>query len=177
MQNKIIPNPKTQSTLRHPEMPEELRIRIKKAKAIDISTIASIEQQEFPNPWKKNYLTDELSHDISYFYAAEDILTHQLVGYIIFWIVEDLLELHKIVTAENYKRKGIGKKLFLFMLEIAKQKRVKEIFLEVRKSNTEAIKFYESFHFELAGTRKDYYQDPMEDALIYRLTFDSFLKR
>lgn len=60
------------------------------------------------------------------------------------------------------------------MVEIAKQKEVKEVFLEVRKSNTEAIKFYESFHFELAGTRKDYYQDPMEDALIYRLAFDSF---
>ena len=87
------------------------------------------------------------------------------------------MELHKIVVAENYKRKGIGNKLFLFMLEIAKQKKVKEIFLEVRKSNTEAIKFYESFHFELADIRKDYYRDPMEDALIYRYTFDSFLKR
>jgi ribosomal-protein-alanine acetyltransferase len=158
-------------------MPEELRIRIRKAKTNDISAIASIEQQQFPHPWKKSYFTDELSHDISYFYAAEDILTHQVAGYIIFWIVEDLLELHKIVTAENFKKKGIGKKLFQFMLEIAKQKKVKEIFLEVRKSNSDAIKLYESFHFELAGIREAYYQDPVEDALIYRLTFDSFLKR
>lgn len=177
MQNKIFPNPKTQSTLRHPKMPEELRIRIRKAKASDISTIASIEQQQIPHPWEKKYLNAELSHDISYFYAAEDLLTHQVAGYIIFWIVEDLLELHKIVTAENYKRKGIGKKLFLFMLEIAKQKKVKEVFLEVRKSNTQAIEFYESFHFELAGIRQAYYHEPLEDALIYRLTFDSFLKR
>ena len=177
MQNKIFPNPQTRSTLRRPKMPKELRIRIRKAKTNDITAIASIEQQQFPHPWKKSYLTDELSHDISYFYAAKDILANQVAGYIIFWIVEDQLELHKIVTAENYKRKGIGKKLFLFMLEIAKQKKVKEIFLEVRKSNTEAIKFYESFHFELAGIRKDYYHDPMEDALIYRLAFDSFLKR
>jgi len=158
-------------------MPEELHIRIRKTKTDDITTIAGIEQQQFPNPWKKSYFTDELAHNISYFYAAEDILTNQLAGYIIFWIVEDLLELHKIVTAENYKRKGIGKKLFLFMLETAKQKKVKEIFLEVRKSNTAAIKFYESFHFELAGIREAYYHDPSEDALIYRLTFDSSLKR
>lgn len=158
-------------------MPEEIRIRIRKTKTNDISAIASIEQQQFHHPWKKSYLTDELSHDISYFYAAEDLLTHQVAGYIIFWIVEDLLELHKIVTAENYKRKGIGKKLFLFMLEVAKKRKVKDIFLEVRKSNTEAIKFYESFHFELAGIREAYYQEPSEDALIFRLTFDSFLKR
>ena len=177
MQNKIFPTPQTRSTLRHPEMPEEIRIRIRKAKANDISAIASIEQQQFPHPWKKSYLTDELTHDISYFYAAEDLLTLQVVGYIIFWIVEDLLELHKIVIAENYKRKGIGKKLFLFMLEIAKQSKVKDIFLEVRKSNTEAIKFYESFHFELSGIREAYYQEPSEDALIFHLTFDSFLKR
>jgi ribosomal-protein-alanine N-acetyltransferase len=174
MQNKIIPNPKTQSVRTPHKMPGELRIRIRKVEANDISAIANIEQQRFPNPWKKSYLMDELSHDISYFYVAEDTVGSQVAGYIIFWIVEDLLELHKIVSAENYKRKGIGKKLFLFMVEIAKQKKVKEVFLEVRKSNTEAIKFYESFHFELAGTRKDYYQDPMEDALIYRLAFDSF---
>ncbi|MGD2091764.1 MAG: ribosomal protein S18-alanine N-acetyltransferase [Candidatus Aminicenantes bacterium] len=158
-------------------MPEELHIRIRKAKANDISAIASIEQQLFPNPWQKSYFTHELSHDISYFYAAEDHLTHQVAGYIIFWIIEDLLELHKIVTAKNYKKKGIGKQLFLFMLRIARQKKVKDIFLEVRKSNTEAIKFYESFHFELAGIREAYYHNPAEDALIYRLKFDSFLKK
>jgi ribosomal-protein-alanine N-acetyltransferase len=174
MQNKIIPNPKTRNVRTPHKMPGELRIRIRKAEANDISAIANIEQQRFPHPWKKSYLMDELSHDISYFYVAEDTVGSRVAGYIIFWIVEDLLELHKIVSAENYKRKGIGKKLFLFMVEIAKQKKVKEVFLEVRKSNTEAIKFYESFHFELAGTRKDYYQDPMEDALIYRLAFDSF---
>jgi len=155
-------------------MPEELRIRIRKAEANDIDAIAGIEQQRFPHPWKKSYLMDELSHDISYFYVAEDVVDSQVAGYIIFWIIEDLLELHKIVSAENYKKKGIGKKLFLFMVEVARQKKVKEVFLEVRKSNTEAIQFYEAFHFRLTGTRKDYYQDPTEDALIYRLTFDSF---
>jgi ribosomal-protein-alanine N-acetyltransferase len=174
MQNKIIPNPNTRNVRTPHKMPEEFHIRIRKAEANDISAIAGIEQQQFPHPWKKSYLIAELSHDISYFYVAEDTVGSRVAGYIIFWIVEDLLELHKIVSAENYKRKGIGKKLFLFMVEIAKQKEVKEVFLEVRKSNTEAIKFYESFHFELAGTRKDYYQDPMEDALIYRLAFDSF---
>jgi len=155
-------------------MPGELRIRIRKAGANDIDAIADIEQQRFPHAWKKSYLLDELSHDISYFYVAEDIVSSRVAGYIIFWIIEDLVELHKIVSAGNYQRKGIGKKLFLFMMEIAGQKKAKEVFLEVRKSNTEAIKFYESFHFELAGTRKDYYQDPTEDALIYRLAFDSF---
>ena len=155
-------------------MPGELRIRIRKAEANDIDAIADIEQQRFPHPWKKSYLSDELSHDISYFYVAEDIVGSRVAGYIIFWIVEDLLELHKIVSAEKYKKKGIGKKLFLFMLEMARQKKVKEVCLEVRKSNTEAIQLYESFHFQLVGTREDYYQDPMEDALIYRQTFDSF---
>lgn len=177
MQNKIIPHPQTHKTqrVRTPhKMPEELRIRIRKAEANDISAIADIEQQRFHHPWKESYLIDELSHDISYFYAAEDVVGGRVAGYIIFWIVEDLLELHKIVSAENYKKKGIGKKLFLFMVEIARQKKVKEVFLEVRKSNSEAIQFYESFHFRLVGTRKDYYHDPMEDALIYRLAIDSF---
>lgn len=177
MQNKIFPHQKIKSPPRHFRMSKELHIRIRKAKINDISVISGIEEQRFPNPWKENYLINELSHDISYFYVAEVISSNQVAGYIIFWIIEDELELHKIATALKYKKKSIGKKLFQFMLRTASQKKVKEIFLEVRKSNTGAIKFYESFDFQLAGVRPAYYMDPPEDALIYRLKFDSFLKR
>jgi [ribosomal protein S18]-alanine N-acetyltransferase len=150
-------------------MAEELHLRIRKTTYSDIDVIVDIENQRLPHPWKKKYLTDELTHDISYFFLAEDMLSNRVAGYIIFWIIEDQIELHKIVTSEDYQRKGVGKKLLLFMLEIAGQKKVNEIFLEVRISNLEAIKFYEFFHFKLTGIRKNYYIEPQEDALIYRL--------
>ena len=83
------------------------------------------------------------------------------------------MELHTIAVSKKHKQKGIGKRLFLFMMETAKKKKVEEIFLEVRCSNTEAIAFYESFHFQQVGVRKGYYSSPREDALIYKLTLPS----
>jgi ribosomal-protein-alanine N-acetyltransferase len=149
---------------------EEIKLQTRKAKTSDMETITGIENRQFRHPWKTHQFTGELTHDISYFYVCEDVSTKEVVGYIIFWIIEETMELHTIAVSETYKQKGIGKRLFLFMMETAKKKKVEEIFLEVRRSNTEAIAFYESFHFQQVGIRKDYYSSPREDALIYKLT-------
>ena len=108
---------------------------LRKAEASDIDAIVEIEERQFLHPWKSSYLIDELSHDISYFYVAEDETVKEVAGYIIFWLIEDMMELHHIAVSDNYKKKGVGKELFLFMLKTAQQNKVEKIFLEVRKSN------------------------------------------
>jgi [ribosomal protein S18]-alanine N-acetyltransferase len=148
------------------KIPEGIRIR--KAVASDIEAVSRIENGQFPNPWKKKYFIDELTHDIANFYVAEDVVTRDVAGYIIFWIVEDMLELHKIAVSGEYKGKGIGKELFGFMMDTAKERKIAEVFLEVRKTNTVAIKLYESFGFVRIDVRKDYYKEPLEDALVFK---------
>lgn len=144
-------------------------IYIRKARSKDIAQIMEIEIEQFPHPWKRDYFISELTHDISFFYVAENKRTGELAGLIIYWIFGETMELHHIATAGNYKKKGIGKQLLEFMLEMAKQEQVAEVFLEVRESNTVAIGFYEAFGFQQAGVRKNYYSEPVENALIYRL--------
>jgi ribosomal-protein-alanine N-acetyltransferase len=173
MPNNIFSRPRPRLKPTPPYMPEELTVCIRKANASDIKPILRIENQRFPHPWKENYFSSELDHDISYFYVAEDSDARRIAGYIIFWIIADLLELHKIASAEEYKKKGVGKKLFLFMLKTAEQKKVGKIFLEVRKSNTDVVKWYESFAFQCVGIRKGYYSNPAEDALVYCLDTSS----
>jgi ribosomal-protein-alanine N-acetyltransferase len=145
------------------------RFRIRKAQARDIESITSIEDQQFQHPWKKKFFTDELTHDICYFYVAEDTFSRQVAGYIIFWLISEEIELHNLAVAKDYKKKGIGKQLMLFMLDCAETHKVQEIFLEVRESNKEAIAFYEAFQFKRVNVRKDYYSNPIEDAVVYRL--------
>ena len=41
--------------------------------------------------------------------------------------------------------------------------------LEVRKSNDPAINFYLKFNFKIAGERKNYYSNPIEDAYVMEL--------
>ena len=135
----------------------------------DINGILEIENHQFTHPWQRKQFTPELTHDIAYFYVAQENTTGTLAGYIIFWVIQDMIELHNIAVSAQFKKKGIGKKLMHFMLETAQQQKVKEIFLEVRQSNTEAIPFYEAFHFSVVATRQNYYTEPTEDAIIYKL--------
>jgi ribosomal-protein-alanine N-acetyltransferase len=77
-------------------------------------------------------------------------------------------ELENIVVAPTTRRKGLGLKLLEALLIAAKQSQSEALFLEVRESNTAARTLYERFGFYLAGRRKSYYANPLEDALQYR---------
>ncbi|MCP5102606.1 MAG: ribosomal protein S18-alanine N-acetyltransferase [bacterium] len=146
-----------------------MSVRIRKARKEDIEAIHAIKREQFPNPWKKEFFIDELTHNISNFYAAEENGSAEIAGYIIFWIIEETLELHDIAVKETYKRKGVGARLLDFMFETAGARDVEEMFLEVRASNGAAITFYEKYNFKQISVRKNYYKDPLEDALVYCL--------
>ena len=83
-----------------------------------------------------------------------------------------------ISVAPNMKRQGIGNELLEKVESIANKFGIKEIFLEVRESNKEAISFYKTNEFKEIGLRKNYYKlyDGREDALIFskKLRNDSF---
>jgi ribosomal-protein-alanine N-acetyltransferase len=148
-------------------------ILIRKARPADIDAVYYIKQEQFTNPWKKQAFYDELDHDIAFFYVAEDTEAQEISGYIIFWIIQETLELHDIVVREKYKQKGIGSRLMDFMLETARSQQVEEMFLEVRQSNAAAIRLYEKYHFKKIDVRKNYYTDPKEDAIVYALMVKS----
>lgn len=150
-------------------MERKIEITLNKAEAGDIDAVYAVEKEQFPNPWKKHYFIAELTHDISRFYVARDRESGKITGYIIFWVIEDTIELHNIAVHGDFKRKGIGTKMIDFLLTAAAEKNVKEIFLEVRRSNAAAIKFYEKFKFKQINCRKNYFDSPTEDALVFAL--------
>ena len=78
-------------------------------------------------------------------------------------------ELENVVVAEGVKRRGVGAKLMGALIGHARAKHAWSIFLEVRASNLPARRLYEKFGFEVASRRPQYYRDPSEDAVIYRL--------
>ena len=78
-------------------------------------------------------------------------------------------ELENIVVADMVKRRGYGAQLIASLLEHARGQRASSIFLEVRASNVAARRLYEKFGFEVASRRPQYYRNPPEDAVLYRL--------
>jgi [ribosomal protein S18]-alanine N-acetyltransferase len=78
-------------------------------------------------------------------------------------------ELENIVVDTAARRKGIATRLLCELIAHARIESCKHIFLEVRQSNQSARALYEKLGFEQAGVRKNYYADPTEDAILYRL--------
>ena len=65
------------------------------------------------------------------------------------------------------RRQRVGTELMNKLLETGRSMGIEAFTLEVRASNQAAIRLYESFGFLLEGTRRNFYEDPREDALIY----------
>ena len=64
------------------------------------------------------------------------------------------------------RRQGIGSALMRRLISAADKQGAEELFLEVRKSNSEAVSLYDSLGFQKIGIRKKYYRKPVEDAVV-----------
>ncbi len=144
---------------------------VRRPRPNEIEAIHLIELHHSPHPWQINHLEDELSNPLSHFYVIEDCTDHQIFGYIVFWVIDNIIELHNITIADSHRRSGQAVKLMQQMFEVACDQNIDEGFLEVRRSNIAAIHLYQKMGFQQISERKRYYRNPVEDALIYRVEF------
>lgn len=101
---------------------------------------------------------------------AEEESDNAAVGFLIARCLPDEWEIENVVVAASRRREGIGRSLIQEVRATADFAGVFSIILEVRESNLAAVRLYESIGFTREGRRKEYYQTPAEDALLYRLT-------
>jgi [ribosomal protein S18]-alanine N-acetyltransferase len=78
-------------------------------------------------------------------------------------------ELENVVVAAQARRKGLGSLLIKKLLQYSGRLPGTSIFLEVRESNQAARALYQGLGFQETGLRKNYYANPTEDAMLYRL--------
>ena len=95
----------------------------------------------------------------------------EVVGFVVARMLEGEWEIENIAVAGAARRRGLGTRLMGELMQRARAAGAEQIFLEVRESNHAARSLYEKWAFEAAGRRKNYYQTPVEDALIYRFAF------
>jgi ribosomal-protein-alanine N-acetyltransferase len=151
--------------------PSQASTLIRKATAADLSALERIEKEQFSNPWSRDYFAAELANSFSHFFVAVDPSQDVLVGFLLFWRLDDELELHKIAVASAWQRRGHALRLLDFFLHTGRSWGSRRAVLEVRAANTPAIRLYEKFAFLPVGRRHDYYDKPVEDALVYEFVF------
>lgn len=141
-------------------------------KKTDIDQVLVIEQESFSQPWSKNlFLSEFRSPLISTLLVslADDPAMRRVTGYIVYWQVEDEMHILNLAVAPGWRKQGIGRELVLAALRLAQKKGAARAFLEVRASNRDAQKLYSSLGFTGTFIRRDYYDLPVEDAVVMTL--------
>lgn len=136
---------------------------IRKMIISDIVKVTQIESKVLGNTLGIDFLYDELNvNPFAHYFVY--LINNEIIGYIGFRIYDDSAEMMNFVINTNHQNQGYGQELFDYCLEYITNLNVKNISLEVRKSNTKAKRFYTKNGFLKAYTRKNYYEN--EDALV-----------
>lgn len=130
-----------------------------------IEDVLTIEQASFSNPWTRAMYESELANrSVSFcFLVRED---GRAIGFCSFWRVLDELHINNLAVLPEFRRRGVASVLLTRVLEEGAKLGAKRATLEVRRSNDPARLLYEQFGFTLAGVRRGYYTNPVEDALV-----------
>lgn len=142
-------------------------ITITNARIGDIPEIAGIERECFSVPWSEEILERQAIGEREIFLVARE--DDRVLGYMGLTYVLDEGHISNVAVARAARRRGIGSALVSDMCCRCEKMGVAYMMLEVRSSNLPAIRLYKSHGFEPVGRRRDYYDEPPEDAILMTL--------
>ena len=122
----------------------------------DVNAVLGIELAVQAYPWTRGNFIDALDHG---YVCRVDERQNEIRGYAVLMPVLDEAELLTIGVAEGQQRQGLGRAMLREMLELAREKNMRRVFLEVRSSNNAALALYRSSGFGEIGVRRGYYQN------------------
>lgn len=132
----------------------------------ELDSVYAIEELSYSRPWTRELLQNEFSNPISLRVALRK--TDLLIGYSFNHVVLDELHILNVAILPAYRNLGLGELLILDTLHQAAISGAKTAYLEVRKSNTSALRLYQKCGFIQTGVRKCYYSDNGEDAILMK---------
>lgn len=144
-------------------------LEIRRMTAADVPAVAALEKACFRVPWSAQSFQEEMKNDIAVYFTAW--VDGVLAGYCGFWQVADEGHITNVAVLARFRRRGVGSRLVSEMERYARAGGLTLMTLEVRKSNRAAIGLYEKYGFSVLGERKNYYREPVENALIMTAFF------
>ena len=144
-------------------------MRIIEATEKHLPGVLEIMREAISPSWTHAALLSEIKKNDSFFLIAVEDTTEPspcVKGFAVMRQVDDSGELLQIAVEKMARGSGIGNLLMDAVLTYAKNNKFCSVFLEVRKSNEAAVRLYEKHGFESMRIRKDYYDSPVEDAVV-----------
>jgi ribosomal-protein-alanine N-acetyltransferase len=134
---------------------------------LDIHVVIEIERAGYQFPWSEGIFRDCLR--VGYICRIVEVGA-VLAGYGIMSVGAGEAHILNVCVSDNYRCRGLGRRVMLHLMQRARALGMEEAFLEVRPSNLIASRLYHSLGFEQIGVRRGYYQAPAgrEDASVLR---------
>ena len=145
------------------------------ATAAMLPGILELEEACFSAPWTRKMLEAELTgNQFAHFLVAtvqqeSESQVRTVVGYHCFWIVFEELRLMNLAVHESMRGRGIGRALATEAIALGLAHTATRAVLEVRASNEPAQRLYRQLGFAPISTRRSYYTNPLEDALLMEM--------
>ena len=138
---------------------------IRCAERRDVPELLDIEVAQFPEPWTRSMLLDEITNTETRRYTVA-VLDKKIIGYLGVMYVLDELHVNTIGTLPGHESHGVATSLMEDAWQVAKERGVVRATLEVAVSNTRVQELYFRFGFSPVGVRRNYYERTKEDALV-----------
>ena len=137
---------------------------LRRARPDDATAIAEMEEQIFGDPFNQKDIFSYICSDTGMCFTATD--DSGVVGYIVGRKIPPEGEIYRIAVREDKRQRGIGYRLLSYALKTESGDGVETVFLEVRSKNLPARGLYKAYGFKEISIRKNYYQNPADDAII-----------
>jgi ribosomal-protein-alanine N-acetyltransferase len=141
------------------------KLRIGTLTIARIDEVLEIEKISFTDPWSREMFRSELEVGGGT-YARMAERDGRLLGYSLAVLVADEAHLGNLAVHPDARGAGVGQALLDDLLQVAEKRRATRLTLEVRESNDGARKFYYRNGFLDVAIRKNYYRNPVEDAIV-----------
>ena len=166
------------------QTPEGARIVCRIMQPEDVPAVVAMEQRIFTDPWTEQGFLDELKQSYALYLtvvcqnplraadAAEtaeavgaEAAGSQIVGYCGLVQSFEEAEITNVAVSPDLRRQGIGLAMLKELMRLGKERGITRFILEVRAGNAGAISLYQKLGFQMAGIRKNFYTQPLEDGL------------
>jgi ribosomal-protein-alanine N-acetyltransferase len=138
----------------------------------DLEGVLEVEEESFTNPWTRDMYAWELQNrSVCHIYVVRTP-EYAVAGFCAFWLVFDEIHINNVALRPGLRGRGLGTALMHHVFGEGRRLGATRATLEVRASNVAARRLYERLGFYLSGTRRNYYTNPVEDALILWIDFD-----
>ena len=143
-------------------------ITIRKMTAKDVDQVHMLEKMAFSMPWSRQDFCDMLENkDALYLVVEEDIRPGIVIACCGMRSIVGEGDISNVVVHPDYRKQGIARQMLVELLKRGREEfGVQAYTLEVRKSNKDAVNLYSGLGFAEEGIRKNFYEKPVEDAVI-----------